>query len=284
MAYTRGESLQERASRELAKLAAQFAAAETELVDTYYNNGKRTQQTDAHWSKKQSGRELESAVTSVEKLMAHWQAAKNGEVTFDRRWFEEELWRGTQEMNHANVYLDYFEGTTGETADCAEIYRRFNRWDPDPSSDNISEWMKLAELFKQQEKLAEKDPAMELVAANGLLEGGSCGLFYALSKINGEERDVRLAEGNKNVLRDERGHGPANVYWVPELIKTEADLETVKKHLIERGKQRLRMRNEQFSFPISEERIEQMAAGDVDLGPVAEIWGEDLYKEYVARA
>ena len=286
MVNASSENIQDRAVRELGTLAAQFAAAETELIEAYFKGNKRSPETDAHWSKKQSGREFESAVTGLEKLIEHWQEAKAGRIAFDRKWFEEEYAVGAQEMNHANIYFDYLEATTGETADCVDIYRRYNRWNPDPSSENITEWMKLAELFKQQEQLAEKNPVVELAASNGLLEGGSCGLFYALSKLTGEERDVRLADGNKKILHDERGHGPSNVYEVPKLIKSEKDLEKVKNLLFERGKQRLRMRNEQFNFPLSDERmkemVEEVAAGKIDLRVFSEIWGDDLYNYVVA--
>jgi len=280
------KSIQDRAVRELGTMAAQFAIAEAKVIEAYYAGNERSPETDAHWSMKQSGRELESAVTGVEKLMAHWQDAKAGRIDFDRKWFEEELAASGQEMNHANIYMNYLEANTGAAADCMDIYRRYNRWNPDPSSENITEWVKLAEVFKQQEKLAEADPVAALAGSGGLLEGGSCGLFYALSKITGEKPDVDLAEGNKTILEDERGHGPSNVYEVPKLIRNEADLEKVKAIIFERGTQRLRMRNEQFNFPLDDARLEALVddvvAGKIDMALVNEIWGEDLHNFLVA--
>ena len=46
--------------------------------------------------------------------------------------------------------------------------------------------------------------------------------------------------------------------------------------MVERGVQRLRMRNEQFSYPIDEARIQEIAAGKIGLDVTREIWGETL--------
>ena len=48
--------------------------------------------------------------------------------------------------------------------------------------------------------------------------------------------------------------------------------------MVERGIQRLRMRNEQFSFPIDEARIQDIAAGNIGLDVTKAIWGETLAK------
>ena len=53
-------------------------------------------------------------------------------------------------------------------------------------------------------------------------------------------------------------------------------MDGAKSLMVERGIQRLRMRNEQFSYPIDEDRIQEIAAGQIGLSVTREIWGETL--------
>ena len=78
------------------------------------------------------------------------------------------------------------------------------------------------------------------------------------------------------VLDDERGHGPANIYRIADAFTTEEAVNGARGLMVERGVQRLRMRNEQFSYPIDEARIQDIAAGNIGLDVTREIWGETL--------
>lgn len=63
-----------------------------------------------------------------------------------------------------------------------------------------------------------------------------------------------------------------------KFIKSEDDLLSAKELLHARALQRLRMRNEQFSFPLPRDRLEAIMDGDTDLRVVPEIWDEAPYK------
>src|SRR5581483_12475128 len=110
------------------------------------------------------------------------------------------------------------------------------------------------------------EPWAKLITSEGLLEGGSCGMFYAASLLKGDDLDDRIGSAFKIVLKDERGHGPANLFSVNKYIKTEEDLSGAKEMLRARAIGRLRMRNEQFGNPLSSRRLEELMDGDVDLG------------------
>ncbi len=270
----RAKSFGQRAAHELAVLAARFAAGEAELISTYFNWDRRSRETDIHWLTKQVGREIESAFTAFKGIQKHLEGDPS---RVDRKWVEEELFRAKQEMNHGNLYADILESLTGERIDTMEVVRLYNRWNPDSSLPNTREYVKLAALFRVQEERSE--PWARLVTSGGLLEGGSCGLFYAaaLLKGKGNDLDEQLASANEIVLRDERGHGPANLLEISELITTEEALQEAKEMLQKRGEQRLRSRNEQFSHPLSEEQIAEIARGKVDVSVVKEVWGDNLY-------
>ena len=80
------------------------------------------------------------------------------------------------------------------------------------------------------------------------------------------------------VLDDERGHGPANIYQIADAFTRQEAVDGARELMVERGIQRLRMRNEQFSFPIDEARIQDIAAGNISLDVTKAIWGETLAK------
>lgn len=280
---SKSNALKGRATRELATVAAIFAAGEDEIAATYFRWDQRDNDKEVLWLTKQAGRELESTFTGlkeiVEKVGAeigssdqYWVDKWSGEV--DRLWLEENLYRTKQELSHGNLCVDIVEWLTGDKLDIKEVVRRYNRWNPDPSLPDMTEWVRLAELFKEQE--ARQESWARLINSQGLLEGGSCGLFYAATQLGGSELNDRLAKAFEVVLNDERGHGPANVYQIAHAFDTEEALNGAKALMVERGVQRLRMRNEQFGYPIDEARIQEIARGKIDLAVTKKIWGETL--------
>lgn len=283
------EPLSERAPRELAVLAARCAAGEAEIATAYFESSKRNPNLDATWLEKQAGRELESTFTMFQAVLKHIGRDIGQEGQFwvdnipggiDRHWMEENLEKIRQELNHGNHCVDILEEITGKTADVKEIIRKYNRWNPDPNVPNNTEWCKLAELFREQE--ARPEPWARLITSEGLLEGGSCGLFYAASLLKGNKIDDWIGRAFKVVLSDERGHGPANLFSVNKYVKSEEDLDGAKDMLRARGLQRLHMRNEQFSFPLERTRLEAIMDGDTDLTVVRDIWGDAPYRYVTA--
>lgn len=282
--------LAERAPRELAVLAARCAAGEAEIATAYFKSTKRTKDTDALWLEKQAGRELESTFTMLNDVIKATgrSEAKPGQFWvdtinsgIDRRWLEESLFKIKQELNHGNHCVDILEHLTGQPANIVEIVRKFNRWNPDPSVPNNEEWVALAKLFRDQE--ARREPWAKLITSEGLLEGGSCGMFYAASILKGSKLDDMIGRAFKIVLIDERGHGPANLFSVKKYVKTEDDLAGAKEMLRARGEGRLRMRNEQFSHPLGGKRLTEIMDGKVDLAVVRDIWGDAPYR-YVTQS
>jgi hypothetical protein len=279
------EPLAERAPRELAILSARCAAGEAEIATAYFESAKRSPELDAVWLEKQAGRELESTFTLLRPVIDHVgrNIGEAGQFWVDnipeginRHWLEENLEKIRQELNHGNHCVDILEEITGKPADIKEIIRKYNRWSPDPQASSNLEWCKLADLFREQE--ARPEPWARLITSEGLLEGGSCGLFYAASLLRGNKIDDWIGHAFKVVLDDEQGHGPANLFSVNKYIKTDEDLEAAKDMLHARALQRLHMRNEQFSFPLERARLEAIMDGDVDLKVVRDIWGDSPYK------
>lgn len=273
------------AERDLAVLAARCAAGEAEVATAYFKSPSRTKETDMVWLEKQAGRELESTFTMFNEVVetVGRDIGKPGQFWvdnirdgIDRHALEEALFKIKQELNHGNYCVDILESLSGKPANMKMIVRNYNRWNPDASAPNNTEWCTLAQLFREQEGRSE--PWAKLITSEGLLEGGSCGMFYAASLLAGNEVDDFIGRAFKVVLSDERGHGPANIFSVHKYMHTEEDLEGAKDMLRARAEQRLRMRNEQFNYPLSWTRLTDIMNGDVDLKVVRDIWGDKAYR------
>jgi fructoselysine-6-P-deglycase FrlB-like protein len=65
------------------------------------------------------------------------------------------------------------------------------------------------------------------------------------------------------IAEDELRHGPKDIVEVAAKIETEEDLEKAVAALREYAKRHLRMRNETFGHPLSEQRLEEIDRGVV---------------------
>ena len=68
----------------------------------------------------------------------------------------------------------------------------------------------------------------------------------------------------KVVLADELRHGADQLERFHDLALTEEDLERIKGYVKRHGDARVRFRNAQFNFPLSEERMRGIEAGEIE--------------------
>ena len=101
-----------------------------------------------------------------------------------------------------------------------------------------------------------------LVAAMGLTEGGGASTFREASKLSGGELEDRLAAAMKIIHDDEKDHYEDAAADAAEAVRTGGDLARMKRAIREVSIQRVRMRNEQFRFPMSEDEIEGLIAAN----------------------
>ena len=103
-------------------------------------------------------------------------------------------------------------------------------------------------------EIRRQDEALERAAIT-ITEGGGGALYLVCSKLkrNGFER--KIAHAFKEILADETEHKDAGGRSLDALIKTRAAYLRAARIITEVSSQRLRMRNEQFGFPLSEARM-----------------------------
>ncbi|MDE0059085.1 MAG: hypothetical protein OXI22_05095 [Defluviicoccus sp.] len=101
-----------------------------------------------------------------------------------------------------------------------------------------------------------------LVAAMGLTEGGGASTFREASRLSGGKLEQRLAAAMKLIHDDEKDHYEDAAADAARAVRSDNDLERMKRAIREVSIQRVRMRNEQFRFQMSEEEIEALIAAN----------------------
>src|SRR5262249_30129872 len=97
-----------------------------------------------------------------------------------------------------------------------------------------------------------------------LSEGGGGGAFQVAAGLSGTEFRERLAAAMRLIVTDELEHGPGRVRgFVEERIHDEATLERAAALLTEYMWQHMRLRNEIWGSPLSEERLAAIRRGEI---------------------
>ena len=99
-----------------------------------------------------------------------------------------------------------------------------------------------------------------LAAAMGLTEGGGSSTFREAAKLTGGEIEERLAAAMKIIHRDEENHYLDAAKTAAAAVGSGADLARMKQALYEVSIQRVRMRNEMFSEPMTGAEIDRLVA------------------------
>ncbi|MCY4440721.1 MAG: hypothetical protein OXE53_11010 [Deltaproteobacteria bacterium] len=255
------ESMGERAAREVGVLLGKCAAGEAEVAATYFSR-PRPREDHVRFLMQQTGREL-TRVFQLGGLLAN-QLAGLG-VTVDRHTYLETLAKLHEETNHYVMCHDVLAWFTGEQPFIGEL-RRYDIFNPDPTLPENEASIRLSREKKaiEDELAAEAAPWARLVGDEGVLEGGGAGTFFACSRIEGGEFERRLAEAMKVVLADELRHGADQLERFHDLELAEEDLERIKGYVKRHGDARVRFRNAQFNYPLSEERMREIEAGEIE--------------------
>ena len=100
-----------------------------------------------------------------------------------------------------------------------------------------------------------------LNAAMGLTEGGGSSSFGVAASLSGGELEERLARAMKVIYTDEANHYQSAAKTAAALVSSSDDLERMKTAIREISRQRVEMRYEMFSEPMSRDEVENVIAG-----------------------
>jgi len=103
-------------------------------------------------------------------------------------------------------------------------------------------------------EIRRRDRALERAAIT-LTEGGGGALYQVCSKLRRNGLEKKIARAFREIWRDEMKHKDTGAQSLATLIDNRRAFERAAKIIREISSQRLRMRNEQFGFPLSRERL-----------------------------
>ncbi|HXQ20060.1 MAG TPA: hypothetical protein VN812_00195 [Candidatus Acidoferrales bacterium] len=231
---------------ELVNLAAPFWAGEAEIVRSYLTR-PRTSDTDLRWLKAQAFKETRHLRILPRRV-------------------QDEYWRTGTVRNHP-------QGSEAG-AKLAEEMKHFRL---------IAELIEfltvtpvgMTDLLELPEETALQDLRQPYRGGTNFercivdfTEGGGGAMYWVLARVEGGDFERRTASAFRLIYDDEVLHGPGQIHTIGRLANSAADWEHAEDIVARVCAQRLRMRNEMFSWPVSVERIAAIGAGNIDPWPM----------------
>lgn len=244
--------------RRLINACAPLWAGEAETVRTYWTSPKRSLQTDLLWLQRQCFKEFWGSGVGkydqggvvpgqLKRLAGRILECDTG---LERHEILGILDGIRAEFSHYCAFADLHDAIRPAGAPAMDP----NKLEPWPEEDALT-----ALRFRHQ-----KEHGAVGLRACKLTEGGYCTLFSEGMALRGRPGlEGRIAEACAKVYDDEFEHMLSGIAGIAEENLGEEDWQLLENLAVEQLRQRIRMRNAQFSLPLSEERVQQIYRGDI---------------------
>ena len=239
--------------RQLERLAQNFRDAEAQIIRVYFAK-PRKRLDHMHWLRAQAFKEY-SAIKPIFTALAKLYPQVDHEI--DRHHFEQLTEKLADETKHARLVMDLLEELTGkkvtfadllwlpEDRKLAKIRARFSR--------SYATLLHGSGAIRAKE-IRRKDEELERAAIT-LTEGGGGGLYQVCSRLKKNGFEGKIARVFREILVDEMAHKEAGIRSLAALVRNDMAFRRAARIICEVSSQRLRMRNEQFDFPLSEREM-----------------------------
>ncbi|MGQ0653149.1 MAG: hypothetical protein ACT4P4_12930, partial [Betaproteobacteria bacterium] len=233
-------------------------AGEAEVVRTYWTSPKRTLQTDLVWLHRQCFKEFwGSGVGKYDK---------GGVVPGQIRRLAERILEvdGKLDRHEALEVMDGIRAEFSHYCAFADLYDAIRpAGTPKMEPNGLEPWPEEDALTALRYKHQADHGALGMRACK-LTEGGYCTLFSEGMALRGRAGiEGRIAGACAKVYDDEFEHMLAGIAGIAEEDLRDDDWKLLERLAIEQLRQRIRMRNAQFSFPLSEERVQAIYRGEI---------------------
>lgn len=222
-----------------------FWAGEAEVARVFFEK-PRTEEEHLFWLKSQMLREF-GAAGAVSRVA---DAYKRVETELERHQVHEQWITSEEEYSHYVVLADIAEEIAGRRILPEEIL--YNRDLPESKA-----------LSAVRTRGSDWDAAV-----SGFHEGGGLGIYFTCMNIkpmDGDPYRPEIAEAMAMIYGDELEHASKGLRAMVRVAvaATNEEWEQVLQKVELVGYHRVRMRNEQFGFPLPESRIEEIKAGKI---------------------
>lgn len=242
----------------LNRLARDYRRAEEAIVRAFF--AKRPAPVDhVRWLKAQGYKEYSAIKPLMTALRSLYRQIDRG---ISRRDYAELAEKLADETKHARLVMDLLEEITEK-----KITPRHLTWLPEDrklARVRARYSKSSARLLHGSGKVAareirRRDEDLERAAIT-LTEGGGGALYQVCSKLKKRGIERRIVQVFREILADEIGHKDSGARALSLLIRDERSFARAAAIIAAVSAQRLRMRNEQFGFPIAPEELAAMEA------------------------
>ena len=246
-----------RFAQQLKKLASAYGNAEREVVAAFFAVPRR-KRDHLRWLKAQGFKE-HSAIKPI--LQALNQLYPNIDNGIPRHEYTELTEKLADETNHARLVMDLLQEITGK-----KITPRDLTWLPQDRklakvragySKSYAGLLHGSERVTARE-MRRKDEELERAAIT-LTEGGGGALYQVCGMLKKPGLEEKIAAVFRQILQDEVEHKDSGARSLAALVKNQASFRRAARIICEVSGQRLRMRNEQFGFPLSEAEMKALS-------------------------
>jgi len=227
---------------------APFWAAEAEVIRSYWDAPIRNVETDKKWLTHQVYKEFWDGVLPPLALFNEnlpRAGAQSGRMKLVE--LAEVLY---EEVEHFTLFADLFLVLDGNDYQLStDELKEAGAW---PENDAL--------MTMRQSHISETTELGQ--RAFRLTEGGYCALFTEGMKLAGRnDFDSAVAEVCRKIYEDEFNHMLLGIIEADNNHLSEKDWEVLLGYTVAQSKQRVVMRNAQFSFPVTDGRIDELLAG-----------------------
>jgi len=239
--------------QQLTKLAAAYRSAEEAIVNAFFAK-PRQKRDHLGWLRAQAFKEYSAIKPIFTALAKLYPQIDKG---IDRHDFEELTEKLADETKHARLVMDLLEDLGNKKVSCADLM-----WLPADKrlarirarySKSYATLLHGAGAIRAPE-IRRKDEALERAAIT-LTEGGGGALYRVCSRLAKRGAEGKIARVFGEILRDETAHKNSGARSLKSLVKTQDTFQRAAEIICQISRQRLRMRNEQFGFPLSETEV-----------------------------
>lgn len=240
----------------LRRLADRYRRAEMAIVRKYFAK-RRELREHVRWLKAQAFKE-HAAIRPLLEILAVYHSRLDDGV--DRHDFEEIAEKLAEETKHARLVMDLIEELSGKRTKPSNLI-----WLPEDKrlarvrgrySRTFAALLHGSKTPSRRE-MRRKDEEVERAAVT-LTEGGGGALYEVCIAQRRGAAEKKIAAAFKAIHADEKDHKDAGARRLADLLRSRRDYERAAEIVCAVSAQRLRMRNEQFGFPLSEAELDEL--------------------------
>ncbi|MEK9693189.1 MAG: hypothetical protein VW235_09685 [Rhodospirillaceae bacterium] len=246
----------------LISVSAPLWAGEAEVVRTYWDSSIRNRETDLLWLRRQCFKEFNGKGLGEHKDLGIFL----GPLTEIIESFPK-IDNGV-DRHHILGLIDTIHDEFGHYCLFADVYDSIKSDDDPPLNPQelqTWEWDKVLTDMRIQQNHTHGSLG---VRASHFTEGGYCTLFREGMRLEGRGgADERIAHACREIYEDEFGHMIGGIVGLNDEPLSDQEFELMTDLVQKQLRARVKMRNEEFSFPLTDQRVEEIYNGDIDPEP-----------------